>query len=48
MIRAAALAALLAATGCATQPGCYVGFSLIPPTPILVCGLDVEPDDSEE
>ena len=42
MIRAAILAALL--TGCATleaERSCYVGVSLIPPSPVFICGLDV-------
>lgn len=36
--------ATLALGGCAwATHGCFVGVSLFPPSPVLLCGLDVEP-----
>lgn len=42
------LAALLFLTGCATSPDCYVGVSIFPPGPFVICGVDAEPEEDEE
>ena len=40
LMRVAALVALLSAAGCAAPAGCFVGLNLLPPSPVLVCGVD--------
>jgi hypothetical protein len=42
-VRFALVAILLA--GCAGTHGCYVGFSLIPPSPVVMCGIDWTPKE---
>lgn len=38
--------AVLALGGCADATrSCFVGFSLFPPSPVVLCGLDVEPQE---
>lgn len=35
---------MLALGGCAgATRGCFVGFSVFPPLPVVLCGFDVEP-----
>lgn len=48
MLKALATAVLLALSGCATSPDCYVGIAIYPPGPFIHCGLDLSPDDHEE
>lgn len=46
MIRALALALLL--SGCAVSKSCFVGFSLLPLGPIIMCGLDTATPEKGE
>ena len=42
------LFAILMAGCAAPARGCYVGLSLIPPAPIVVCGLDFDAGKGKE
>lgn len=35
-------------TACAPRAGCYVGMSLIPPGPVVICGADIEPEEEDD
>lgn len=39
-------AALLA--GCSQAAGCFVGVSVIPPSPVFVCGFDSMPAEEDD
>ena len=46
-IVASALLAL-ALSGCAAFPGCFVGFSIFPPGPLVYCGVEASPEEEED
>jgi len=47
-MRAGLIALFLTTTGCTAFPGCYVGVSLLPPSPIVICGADFTPPEGED
>lgn len=44
-----AVAMLLAAAlaGCSHFPSCFVGVALLPPMPVVICGVDSTPKETE-
>lgn len=43
-----ALVALIFLSGCAVSKSCFVGFSVLPLGPILICGIDTVPPEKAE
>lgn len=44
----AAALALALLTGCASAPSCFVGMSLFPPGPVVMCGADFQDESADD